>query len=90
MEQLHCLKKTKCLTLKFLDNLHFLLVICIKLIASSEKGEKIKGLDSCYLTWLAITMGSRSQRTSFKSGDHLAVKIPVTITSSGQRRVYRP
>jgi hypothetical protein len=38
-----------------------------------------------HLTLLAINTGSRSQRTSFNSGDHLAVKRPVTITSSASK-----
>lgn len=40
-----------------------------------------------YLTWFATSIGSRSQRTSFISEDHLAVRIPVTITSSDNIQV---
>lgn len=46
------------------------------------KWKEKKKYNPTYLIWLAINTGSRSQRTSFKSGDHLAVKIPVTMTSS--------
>lgn len=37
-----------------------------------------------YLTCFAIKTGSRLQRTSFVSGDHFAVRIPVIMTSSDQ------
>lgn len=39
-----------------------------------------------HLILLAINTGSRSQRTSFNSGDHFAVKRPVTITSSASKK----
>lgn len=47
-----------------------------------RSNQVLKKKTFAYLTWLAIKMGSRSHRTSFKSGDHFADKTPVTITSS--------
>lgn len=40
-----------------------------------------------YQTKLATSTGSRSQRTSFKSDDHLADKTPVTTTSSEAKKI---
>lgn len=57
-------------------------------IITVKSTEKLQSFRDTFfhLTLLAINTGSRSQRTSFNSGDHLAVKRPVTITSSASKK----
>jgi len=58
------------------------------IIINVKSTEKLQSFCDTFfhLTLLAINTGSRSQRTSFNSGDHLAVKRPVTITSSASKK----